>query len=94
MEKKYSLICVDDFSRFSWIYFLREKSNTFENFRKMHKRVCNMFNTSVCRIITDHGKEFEKSRFSKFCANIGIFHEFLAPKTPQQNGVAESMHMT
>ena len=43
----------------------------------------------VIRIRTDHGKEFENSDFSSFCTKQGIKHEFLAPKTPQQNGVLE-----
>ena len=38
---------------------------------------------------SDHGKEFENAKFEAFCNEHGIMKEFLAPKTPQQNGVIE-----
>ncbi|XP_057811657.1 uncharacterized protein LOC131025894 [Salvia miltiorrhiza] len=49
---------------------------------------------NVGRIRTDHGKEFENSLIDDFCTNNGIFHEFSAPKSPQQNGVAERNNRT
>ena len=33
--KMYILVCVDDFSKFTWVCFVREKSNTFDSFRNM-----------------------------------------------------------
>ncbi|XP_073129647.1 uncharacterized protein [Henckelia pumila] len=46
------------------------------------------------RIRTDHGKEFENSLFDQFCEKEGISHEYSAPKTPQQNGIAERKNRT
>ncbi|BBN67220.1 transposable element gene [Prunus dulcis] len=46
-------------------------------------------NSCIMRLRTDHGTEFENQAFSKFCCEKGIKHEFSAPITPQQNGVAE-----
>jgi len=46
------------------------------------------------RIKSDHGKEFENTAFAKYCDENGIAHEFSAPKTPQQNGVAERKNRT
>ncbi|XP_062118940.1 uncharacterized protein LOC133832644 [Humulus lupulus] len=43
---------------------------------------------------SDHGKEFENTVFSDFCDQLGIKHEFSAPKTPQQNGVFERKNRT
>ncbi|CAL8084935.1 unnamed protein product [Prunus armeniaca] len=90
--KKYILVMVDDFSKFTWILFLREKSETFQRF----KSVCHLLqkekmtsHLSLVRIRTDHGSEFENSQFLKFCEEMGIKHEFSAPITPQQNGVVE-----
>ncbi|MCI02766.1 retrovirus-related pol polyprotein from transposon tnt 1-94, partial [Trifolium medium] len=48
----------------------------------------------VLRIRSDHGKEFENSKFSDFCASEGIVHEFASPITPQQNGVVERKNRT
>ncbi|CAL8988995.1 unnamed protein product [Prunus brigantina] len=90
--KKYILVMVDDFSRFTWVSFLREKSETFQRFRS----VCHLLQKEkmtshlpLVRIRTDHGSEFENSQFLKFCEEMGIKHEFSAPITPQQNGVVE-----
>lgn len=44
---------------------------------------------TIKRIRSDHGGKFENHKFSKWCDEMGIKHEFSAPKTPQQNGVAE-----
>ena len=43
----------------------------------------------IVKIRSDHGKEYKNTRFESFYAKNGIKREFLAPKTPQQNGVAE-----
>ncbi|XP_020415606.1 uncharacterized protein LOC109948093 [Prunus persica] len=90
--KKYILVMVDDFSRFTWVSFLLEKSDTFQRF----KSVCHLLQKEkmtshlpLVKIRTDHGSEFENSQFLKFCEEMGIKHEFSAPITPQQNGVVE-----
>lgn len=81
--KKYSFVLVDDFSRYTWVYFLKEKSDTFDVFRKYHKRICNLFGNTVSKIRYDHGREFDNTQFSNFCFKEGVFHQFSAPKTPQ-----------
>lgn len=92
--KRYVLVCADDFSRFTWVEFLKEKSDTFQAFRKLHKRFCSLYDCCVARTRTDHGREFENSTFADYCLRKGISHEFSAPKTPQQNGVAERKNRT
>ncbi|XP_073019471.1 uncharacterized protein [Primulina eburnea] len=92
--KKYSLVCVDDFSRFSWISFIREKSDTFDVFKQLIVRITNFQILKVRRKKTEHGKEFENSSFSSFCDKKGISHEFSAPKTPQQNEIVERKNRT
>ncbi|XP_073026767.1 uncharacterized protein [Primulina eburnea] len=92
--KKYSFVCVDDFSHFSWVNFIKEKSDMFDVFKNLITRITNLHSLKIRRIITDHGKEFENRSFSSFCDRKGISHEFSAPKTPQQNGIAERKNMT
>ncbi|KAK0588753.1 hypothetical protein LWI29_005016 [Acer saccharum] len=90
--KKYIFVCVDDFSRFTWVYFLRNKTETFDYFKKFCNQVQNekgLEIKKICRIRSDHGTEFENVKFSVFCDGLGISHEFSAPRTPQQNGVVE-----
>ncbi|XP_073024178.1 uncharacterized protein [Primulina eburnea] len=92
--KKYSFVCVDDFSHFSWVNFIKEKSDTFEVFKNLITRITNLHSLKIRRIRTDHGKEFENRSFSSFCDKKGISHEFSAPKTPQQNGISERKNRT
>ena len=95
--KRYVYVYVDDFSRYTWVNFLREKSDTFGAFKTLCIRLkteknCNI--GKIVRIKSDHGKEFENTAFAKYCDENGIAHEFSAPKTPQQNGVAERKNRT
>ena len=53
------------------------------------KRLQNKKGVPIVKIRSDHGKEFENSRFELFCEKNGIKKEFSAPKTPQQNGVVK-----
>ena len=90
--KKYIFLTIDDFSRFTWVLFLRDKSETFDVFHYLWLQLIadkgNQFG-GISRIRSDHGTEFENSSFQSFCNENGIKHEFSAPKTPQQNGVVE-----
>ena len=85
-------VCVDEYSRFSWVRFLREKSDTFNAFKILFlELMCekNIKFKKDIRIRSDHGKEFENSYFTKFCNKHEIEHEFSAPKTSQHNRVDE-----
>ena len=85
---------VDDFSRFTWVAFLREKSEAFDEFMFMYKKMQTEKELTIKTIRSDHGGEFENHKFSKWCDEMGIKHEFSAPKAPQQNSVAERKNRT
>ncbi|KAL5549566.1 hypothetical protein UlMin_004797 [Ulmus minor] len=87
--KKYIFVCVDDFSRFTWVGFLKEKSEAFDIFKTLIIKIQVEKNDRIVRLRSDHGKEFENTLFDDFCAANGISHEFSAPITPQHNGVVE-----
>ena len=64
--KRYIFVCVDDFSRFTWVSFIREKSDTFDSFKELCLELKNEENSKIgriARIRSDHGKEFENSIF-------------------------------
>ena len=66
--KRYVFVCVDDYSRFSWVSFLREKFNTFNAFEIWFLKLMREKKTTLkkaIRIMSDHGKEFENSFFTK-----------------------------
>ncbi|KAK0588005.1 hypothetical protein LWI29_032714 [Acer saccharum] len=91
-SKKYIFVCVDDYSRFTWVYFLRNKTDAFDYFKKFSNQVQNekgLDIKKICRIKSDHGTDIENVKFSEFCDGLGISHEFSAHRTPQQIGVVE-----
>ena len=90
----YTLVIVDDFSRFTWTEFLKSKSDAFESFASLCKKIQNQQSNTIVYIRTDHGKEFENSSFTTFCESNGITHNFSAPYTPQSNGVVERKNRT
>ena len=83
------MVVVDDFSRYSWVEFLREKSETYDKMERLCKRLQNEKGVPIVKIRIDHGKEFKNTKFEAFYNDHGIKKEFLVPKTPQQNGVVE-----
>ena len=85
----YSLIVVDDFSRYTWTLFLESKTEAFSAFNKLAKRLQNSCCNNIIAIRSDHGVEFQNEKFITYCEKLGIFHNFSAPRTPQQNGVVE-----
>ena len=87
--KCYIMVVVDDFSRYSWVEFLREKLEACDKMERLCKRLQNEKGVPIVKIRSDHGKGFENARFEAFCNKHGIKKEFSAPKTPQQNGVVE-----
>ncbi|KAG9444907.1 hypothetical protein H6P81_016247 [Aristolochia fimbriata] len=96
-RKKYVMVCVDDFTRFTWVEFLREKSKAFKLFMNLCKQRMTKKGVTIGRIVrirSDHGKEFENLDFANFCASKGISLEFSAPKTLQQNGNVERKNST
>ena len=79
----YALVIVDDYSRFTWTFFLTLKSEAFKAFKKFAKLVQNEKDLKIKIIRSDHGGEFQNESFEKFCDKNGILHNFSAPRTPQ-----------
>ncbi|KAI3735667.1 hypothetical protein L6452_15175 [Arctium lappa] len=92
--KKYTLVIVDEFSRYTWVIFLRCKSDTPEELISFVKKMEVLNNLTVRSIRSDHGTEFKNSSLNNFFENKGISHNFSSVRTPQQNGVAERRNRT
>jgi transposase InsO family protein len=86
---KYGLVIIDDYSRFTWVFFFQDKGETQEVLKKFLKRAQNEFDAKVKRIRSDNGTEFKNTQVEDDLDEEGIKHEFLPPYTPQQNGVTE-----
>jgi len=91
---KYFLSILDDYSRFGWVLFLKNKSETFSAFSIWFTKMKNQYNTRIKFLRTDNGTEFTNSRFKEFCTNYGINHQFIIPYNPQQNGKIERLNQT
>ncbi|GJS31211.1 retrovirus-related pol polyprotein from transposon TNT 1-94 [Tanacetum coccineum] len=87
--KKYILVIVDDYSRFTWVKFLRSKDETPEFVINFLKQIQVGLNKTVRYIRTDNGTEFVNQVMSKYYEGVGIFHQKSVSITPQQNGVVE-----
>ena len=92
--KKYGLVVVDDYSRFTWVIFLRHKSETKTEIPSLLNKLAVMKNDKVSIIRTDHGTEFVNQYITEFCTSKGIQHQLSSVRTPQQNGVAERKNRT
>ncbi|GJS45938.1 retrovirus-related pol polyprotein from transposon TNT 1-94 [Tanacetum coccineum] len=91
----YTLVIVDDYSRYTWTRFLKNKIEAFEQFEIFSKKIQNQLGCSIVSIRTDHGREFDNEvQFGEFCNANGITHNFSAPRTPQSNGVVERKNRT
>jgi hypothetical protein len=84
---KYGLVIVDDFSRFTWVFFLQDKFETQGTLKRFLRRAQNEFELRVKKIRSDNGSEFKNLQVEEFLEEEGIKHEFSTPYTPQQNGV-------
>ena len=91
---KYGLVIVDDFSRFTWVFFLHDKSETQGVLKTFLRRAQNEYEVKVKKIRSDNGSEFKNLQVEEYLDEEGIKHEFSAPYTPQQNGVAERKNRT
>lgn len=90
--KYYYVVFIDDWSRYSWIYFLRQKSEVLQLFKYFHAMVQTQFNKKIKILRTDSGGEYISKEFNHFLATEGIIHQTSCPHQPQQNGVAERKH--
>lgn len=90
----YFLLFIDDYSRMSWAYFLKYKSEAFENFKKFKVFVEKQNDCHIKTLRTDRGGEFTSKEFDIFCEEHGIHRELTAPHTPKQNKVAERKNRT
>ncbi|GJQ99494.1 putative ribonuclease H-like domain-containing protein [Tanacetum coccineum] len=92
--KRYILVIVDDYSRFTWVRFLRTKDEAPEAIIKCIKNIQVRLNATVRNVRTDNGTEFVNQTLREFYENVGISHQTSVARTPQQNGVVERRNRT
>lgn len=87
---EYYVSFVDAYSRFTWLYLLKRKSDVFQIFLQFQKHVERLLNKKIMHVQSDWGGEYH--RLNKFFSDIGVSHRVSCPHTHQQNGTAERKH--
>ena len=87
--KKYIIVVMDDFTRYTWVVLLRDKAEAPEKMIHLCKKLQVEKGTVIATIRSDHRKEFENTKLATFYNDQRTHQEFSSPKTPQQNGIVE-----
>ncbi|GKB28207.1 retrovirus-related pol polyprotein from transposon TNT 1-94 [Tanacetum coccineum] len=91
--EKYTLIIVDEYSRYTWVYFLKKKSQAPKTIMSI-KRVENQNDIKIKQLRTDNGTEFRNSILIYLCDEKRISQNVSSPYTHEQNGVAKRKNRT
>jgi transposase InsO family protein len=88
------MLLVDDYTRMIDVFFLKNKSKDFKNFKIYKEMVENEMDSRIKCLILDNGGEFTSKEFMYYCNNHGIKRQFSIARTPQHNGVVERNNRT
>lgn len=92
--KKYILVMIDEYSRYTWLEFLKAKSDAPELIIAFVKKIQVFLQLPVQKVRSDNGTEFKNEVLQSYLQSVGISHNFSAVRTPQQNGVVERKNRT
>jgi hypothetical protein len=89
---KFYVLFVYDYSRFTWLYPILNKSDVYQSFVKFKLLAENLFSTKIQKFQSDNGGEYSSILFKQFLAQHGILHRLTCPHTSQQNDIDERKH--
>nr|GFA69190.1 hypothetical protein [Tanacetum cinerariifolium] len=92
--KRYVLVIVNDYSRYTWTYFLRSKDETPKVLINFLRLVQKELQAQVRVVRTDKGTEFLNQTLHAYFAAEGLLHQMSIARTPEQNGVVERRNRT
>jgi transposase InsO family protein len=92
--ERYFMLLVDDYTRMTSVFFLKNKSEDFENFKIYKEMVENYMDSRIKCLRSDNGGEFTSNEFMYYCNIHGVKRKFLIARTPQNNGVVEKKNKT
>nr|GEU90412.1 hypothetical protein [Tanacetum cinerariifolium] len=93
-HKEHLCLPVNDYSRYTWVHFLRSKDEAPEVIIMFLKRITVLLQSLVIIIRTDNGTEFKNQVLKEYFDTVGISHQMSSVRTPQQNGVVERRNWT
>ncbi|GJW62433.1 retrovirus-related pol polyprotein from transposon TNT 1-94 [Tanacetum coccineum] len=86
--KKYILVIVDDYSRYTWTLFLRSKDETPEVLKDFLTMIQRNLQAQVITVRTDRGTEFLNKTLHAYFKEEALTSNFY-PRTPEENGVVQ-----
>ncbi|GJY54840.1 retrovirus-related pol polyprotein from transposon TNT 1-94 [Tanacetum coccineum] len=92
--KKYILVIVDDYSRYTWTLFLRTKDETSEVLKDFLKMIQQNLQAQVITVRTDRGTKFLNKTLHAYLKEECIEHQTSTPRTPEQNIIVERQNRT
>ncbi|GJS25229.1 retrovirus-related pol polyprotein from transposon TNT 1-94 [Tanacetum coccineum] len=92
--KKYILVIIDDYSRYTWTHFLRSKDETPEVLIDFQRMIQRGLQAQVINVQTDKGTEFLNKTLQTYFKKEGISHQTTIAQTPEQNGIVERRNRT
>ena len=91
---RYFVLFIDDFSRYTTLYTIKQKSDVIETVRKFKAEAENQQSQRIQRFRSDGGGEYISNQFTRLLEDAGIVREQTAAYSPEQNGVAERANRT
>ena len=91
---EYYVTFINDYSRNTWIYFLKNKSEVLEKFKEFKCLIQNQLEKRIKTLRKDNGREYTSKEFESFCKEDVIKRELTNPYNPKQNGVAVRKNRT
>nr|GEU80657.1 hypothetical protein [Tanacetum cinerariifolium] len=92
--KKYILVIMDDYPRYTWTLFLRSKDETSEVFKEFLTMIQRNLHAPMITVRTDRGTEFLNKTLNAFFKEEGIEHQTFTAQTPEQNGIIKRQNHT
>ena len=89
---RYYVTFIDDYTRYTSVYFMKTKDEALEKFKKFHSFAVNFTGEQVKVLRTDNGGEYCSKAFDAYLKENRITHQLTVPYNPAQNGVPERMN--
>jgi hypothetical protein len=89
---KFYVIFIDDFSRFTWLFPFKQKSEVFDCFVRFKSLVENQFSSSIKQLLTGNGGEYLSTVIQEYLSQNRILLKLTCLYTSEQNGVSERKH--
>ena len=86
---RYFVTFIDEFSKCTWVYLMKDRSELLPIFVSFYNEIENQFGKTIKIFRSDNAKEYFSHDLSSFLSSKGILHQSTCPHTPQQNGIAE-----